>query len=306
MCLKGFLTFFFIFCFLLPSACSGIPLASRTPISTSSTIAANSIPLIKSHVLTIGSYTNYPPQEYLNAQGLPAGFDIDLIDAISQHLSVRPEIVSDDFPSLIDDLLAKRFDVVISAMSITPELQQKVDFVPYFRGGESLLVAQGNPLHIHTLNDLCGQTVAVKMGNSEQRELLHASDICRQAKKSAITVVIVEQDIDAVHLFQSKRVVAAYEDSSIVDYYIKLYPDLFSLGGAVIGVTTEGIVLRQNDSTLLVALNLSLDFLQSNGTYRALIDKWGLYRGDMMLPANYNLNYNRDVPLDSKPFWQMP
>jgi polar amino acid transport system substrate-binding protein len=255
-------------------------------------------------VLTIGSYTNYPPQEYLNTEGLPVGFDIDLIDAISDHLSVRPEVVSDSFPSLINDLLAKRFDVVISAMSINSELQQQVDLVPYFRGGESLLVAQGNPLQIHTLNDLCGKAVAVDKGSSEQQELLHTSDICRQAQKPAIAVVIVDQYIDAVHLFQSKRVVAAYEDSSVVDYCIKLYPKLFSLGGAVIGVTVEGIALRKNDSAMLAALNLALSSLKSDGTYQLLINKWGLYRGDVTLPANYNLIYSCNAPLDSKLFGQ--
>jgi polar amino acid transport system substrate-binding protein len=300
VCLKGFLTFGLVFFQLV----LGPRLLLKLQISTPSMSEPKNIPLIKPHVLTIGSYTNYPPQEYLNAEGLPVGFDIDLIDAISDHLSVRPEVVSDSFPSLINDLLAKRFDVVISAVSINSELQQQVDFVPYFRGGESLLVAQGNPLQIHTLSDLCGKAVAVSKGSSEQQELLHTSNMCRQAQKSAIIVVIVDQYIDAVHLFQSKRVVAAYEDSSIVDYCIKLYPELFALGGAVIGVTMEGIALRKDDPAMLAALNLALSSLESDGTYRVLINRWGLYRGDVTVPANYKLSYSCNVPLDSKLFGQ--
>jgi polar amino acid transport system substrate-binding protein len=295
VCLKGFLTLSFIFCFLSFSACSGTPLSTRAANLTSSATEAQNLPLLKPHVLTIGSYTNYLPQEYLDAQGEPAGFDIDLINAISHNLSVRPEIVSDDFQSLITDLLARRFDVVISAVSITPELQQEVDFVPYFRGGQSLLVAQGNPLHIHLLSDLCGKTVAVKQDSSEQRALAQASDLCRQDKKVAITIVVISQYMDVLHLFQLKHVAAAYEDSSMVDYYINLYPQLFSLGGAVIGTTVEGILLRKNDSAMLAAINLSLQALQANGTYHALISKWGLYRGDIMLPANYDTNDNDDA-----------
>jgi polar amino acid transport system substrate-binding protein len=303
-CLKGFLTLGFIYCFLAFAACSSHPLPTQTSISASSTFEAKSLPLLKSHVLTIGSYTDYMPQESLNAQGEPIGFDIDLINDISHDLSIRSEVVSDDFPSLITDLLANRFDVVISAVSITPELQQEVDFIPYFRGGQSLLVAQGNPLHIHTLNDLCGKTVAVKEDSSEQRALAHASDLCRQDKQSAITMVVVAQYVDTVHLFQVKHVAAAYEDSSVVDYYINLYPALLSLGGAVIGTTVEGIVLRKNDPSLLAAINLSLQALQTNGTYHALITKWGLYRGDIMLPANYDTSDNDDRQADTRTFWR--
>lgn len=300
--LKVFLTLSFIYCFLSYSACSSHPLSQQVLSSTSSVLETKNLPLLKSNVLTIGSYTNYVPQEYLSAQGTPTGFDVDLIDDISHHMSVRPDVVSDDFQSLIPDLLDGRFDVVISAVSITPELQQQVDFIPYFRGGQSLLVRQGNPLHIHVLNDLCGKTVAVRKDSYEQRALSHASDLCHQDKKSTITLVLVAQDTDAVHLLQLKQVAAAYEDSSVVDYFINLYPALLALGGRVIGTTVEGIILRKNDAAMLTAINLSLQALQDDGTYHALIVKWGLYRGDITLPANYASNNDEDQSLPGKTF----
>ncbi len=54
----------------------------------------------------------------------------------------------------LDDLIAKRFDVVISAVTITPERQKQVAFAPYFNAGESLLVQTGNPKHITGTDDL--------------------------------------------------------------------------------------------------------------------------------------------------------
>ncbi len=67
-----------------------------------------------------------------------------------------------------DDLVAKRFDVVISAVTIAPERQKQVAFAPYFNAGESLLVQTGNPKHITGTDDLCGLAVGVEEGTVEQ------------------------------------------------------------------------------------------------------------------------------------------
>src|SRR5215472_15796893 len=108
-------------------------------------------------VLTVGSDTTYPPQEYIDpTTHKAAGFDVDLITAIAQQMGLQAHIVTTGFATIIDDLVARRFDVVISAVSITPERQKKVDFVPYLTASESLLVQKSNPKHIKSTDDLCG------------------------------------------------------------------------------------------------------------------------------------------------------
>ena len=55
--------------------------------------------------LTVGSYTNYPPQESIDQVGnTPIGFDIDLITAIAQHMNLKIKIVSTDFQNVINNL----------------------------------------------------------------------------------------------------------------------------------------------------------------------------------------------------------
>jgi len=94
------------------------------------TIAAPS-DLITPGTLTVGSDTTYPPQEYIDtATGKAKGFDVDLITAIAQRMGLQTNVVTDKFDTIFDDLVAKRFDVVISAAFITPERQKKFDFVP--------------------------------------------------------------------------------------------------------------------------------------------------------------------------------
>lgn len=275
-------------CLVFLAGCDGGMAAQRVnPTSSDSHIETPRV--LTPQVLTVGSYTHYAPQEFLDPSSQqPMGFDVDLITSIAQRLHLQAQVTPYDFQSLLDGLLSRRFDVVISAVSITPELQRKVDFIPYFRGGKSLLVLQGNPSHIHTLQDLCGLPVAVKDMTFEWHELLSMTEVCQRDGKSAIKVLVVKQYSAAALLLQHKQAVAVYEDASVADYAIKLHPDFFQLAGDMIGPTMEGIMVRKDDGVMLSSVQLALQALTKDGTYHTLIQKWGLYSGDITVPANYN------------------
>src|SRR5207249_9841268 len=117
------------------------PAGSNSTRNPATSTLALPTDLITPGVLTVGSDTTYPPQEYIDATTHKAvGFDVDLITAIAQRIGLQANIVPTKFDKIIDDLVARHFDVVISAVSITPERQKKVDFVPYLNAGESVLV----------------------------------------------------------------------------------------------------------------------------------------------------------------------
>ncbi|GHO85506.1 ABC transporter substrate-binding protein [Dictyobacter formicarum] len=286
-CLNVFLSV--CLCLFFLTACEGGS-ASPSLLSTPSPTVDPALYVITANELTVGSYLNYPPQEFLESTSKqPAGFDIDLISDIAAKMHLKNHVVSNDFSSLIDGLVARRFDVVISAVSITPEVQKRVNFIPYFRGGKSFLVLKGNPLAVHSLVDLCGKSVAVQEQTSEPRELLSMGEMCRQNSQPAINVVTVKQYDAALQLLQSQRVAAAYEDASVADYSLLLHPNVLQRVGGTVGVTTEGILVRNDDVALSSTIRLALESLQQNGTYHSLIQKWGLYSGDITVPANYNI-----------------
>src|SRR5712691_6250747 len=152
--------FMVVLCLLL-AACGNNTTtgSSPAPNPATPTVAAPN-DLITPGVLTVGSDTTYAPQEFIDpATNKATGFDIDLITAIAQRMGLQAKIVTTKFDTIIDDLVAKRFDVVISAVSVTPERHKKVDFVPYLNAGESLLVQKGNPKNIKSADDLCGLAV---------------------------------------------------------------------------------------------------------------------------------------------------
>ena len=233
--------------------------------------------LITPGVLTVGSDTTYPPQEYIDAAtNKAAGFDVDLISAIAQRMGLQAHIVTTGFDTILDDLAAKHFDVVISAVSITPERQKQVDFVPYLTAGESLLVQKGNPKHIQSTDDLCGLSVGVQDGTLEQGVLQSSSDNCLEQDKPAITIMALQDQTDVIQLLTQNRVAATYQDSPVTDYYVQQHPDQFAVGGSVVFSGPEGIAVRKDNPGLQSAIQTAYNQVKASGAYHQLILKWGL------------------------------
>jgi polar amino acid transport system substrate-binding protein len=274
---------------LLLAACgSG---GTTTPPSGSNPTSNPASSTITPGVLTVGSDTTYPPQEYIDPTTHKAtGFDVDLITAIAQRLGLQVHIVSTRFDTIIDDLVAKRFDIVISAVTITSDRQKKVDFVPYLTAGESLLVQKGNPKNIKSTDDLCGLAVGVQGGTIEQGVLQSSSDNCSEQDKPAIKMIVLQDQTAVIGLLAHNRVVATYQDSPVTDYYIKQKPGQFEVGGSVVFAGPEGIAVRKNDPSMFNAIQTAYHQLKSAGTYHQLILKWGL-TNEELTAVDRRLNY---------------
>ena len=100
------------------------------------------------------------------------GFDVELLEAMAKAKGKRVEWVDIDFKGLIPGLVAKRFDVAVSAIYITDERKKVVDFAdPFFVGGLVAMTKDGNSA-IKTLADLDGKKVTVQVGTKSVSYLL--------------------------------------------------------------------------------------------------------------------------------------
>ncbi len=268
---------------LLLAACGSSTTTGSSPAATQNPATPTVAPptdLITSGTLTVGSDTTYPPQEYIDPTTNQAtGFDVDLIKAIGQRMGLKVNVVTAKFDTIIDDLANKRYDVVISAITINPDRQKKADFIPYFNAGESLLVQNGNPKNIKGLSDLCGQNVGVQTGTVEQTDLQTASTACTHAGKSAINMTVLQDQTAVVQLLANQRVVATFQDSPVTDYYNKQHPGQFTVGGSIINAAEEGIAVRKGDTSMFNAIQTVFNQFKADGTYRSIINKWGLTTG---------------------------
>ena len=269
---------------MLLAACGGTSTGATSTPSSQAPKVAPPTDLITSGTLTIGSDTTYPPFESIDTNtGQAVGFDVDVITAIAGRMGLKAKVVTTKFDTIIDDLGNKRFDVVISALTVTPDRQKKVDFVPYLNVGESLLVQAGNPLNLKSTADLCGKNVGVQDGTTEQIDLKTADAACVKAGKPHINVTTLQDQTAVIELLANRRVVATYQDSPLTDYYNKLNPGQFTVGGSVVNAGPEGIAVRKGDTSMFNAIQTAFNQLKASGAYHNIIVKWGMTSEEISL-----------------------
>jgi polar amino acid transport system substrate-binding protein len=268
------------------AACGGGAATTTSPspsVSASPQGIKTPTNLVKAGTLTFLSDTTYPPQESIDpATNKAVGFDVDVANAIAAKMSLTATILTADFSTIIDGLLAKKGDAIISAMSITPERSKKVAFVGYFSAGQSILVRKGNPENITKLADLCGKKVAVQVTTTEQ-DTLNAENT-GDCKSNKINISTFPTDTDAVQKLKIGAVDAAMDDSPVAAYYVTQDPASFDLGGTPVQSAPEGIAVDPKNTEVLTAVQQAMLAIFNDGTYHKLLVKWNLLDGE--IPAS--------------------
>ncbi|MCR4821444.1 MAG: ABC transporter substrate-binding protein [Treponema sp.] len=116
---------------------------------------------IEKNVLKIGTEIGYPPFEYFGDDGkTPLGFDIDLGKAIASKLSLQTQFVDTAWDGIFAGLDTDRYDVIMSAVTITPERLEHYDFTQaYIGNGQSIILRKDSNLVINEPKDLQGLKV---------------------------------------------------------------------------------------------------------------------------------------------------
>ena len=128
-------------------------------------IDISGVPELEDGVLSVGSEIAYAPFEFFQeGTEIEDGLDIDLARAIAEELGVEVEFINTGFDGIILALQTEEFDILMSAMTIRPDREEEIDFVPYITVGTGIVVPTGNPDNITGLDEsLCGRTVAVQV-----------------------------------------------------------------------------------------------------------------------------------------------
>ncbi|MCZ7018900.1 transporter substrate-binding domain-containing protein, partial [Salmonella enterica] len=87
---------------------------------------------VRRGVLKVGTTPTYVPFEMKDKQGRIVGFEIDLLQAMSRALGVELELVAVPYTELLPGLMAKKFDLIGSGMTVTQERNLKLNFSDSF------------------------------------------------------------------------------------------------------------------------------------------------------------------------------
>ncbi|MGH8960394.1 MAG: ABC transporter substrate-binding protein [Jatrophihabitantaceae bacterium] len=229
--------------------------------------------------LTVGTSADYAPIGFVAADGRTIiGSDADLATAIGQELGLKVRMVNATFDALIPGLAAHRYDLVMAGMNDRREREKTVDFVDYFSAGTSFFERSTGGPAVRTLADLCGHSVAVESGTSEETDANAQNTTCRKTGEAGLKVLVF-QDQNAANLaLSSSRADVGMADSPVAGYIVAQGKGQFKLVGQAYGTVPDGIALPKG-SPLVPAIQKAVNALIADGTYTAILTKWGTKAG---------------------------
>ncbi len=208
---------------------------------------------------------NYPPFEYLNGNGVPEGYNIDIIRAVARAMDMDIKIELGPWSQVRSALERGEIDV-LAGMYRTRKRDEKVDFsVPHYITAYSVFVRNDSP--IHRVDQCRGKTVVLQRG-----DLSH--DIAVEDQMS--TRLVLEDDVQSV----IKELAAGRGDCGVVSRIqgvqvakaldiknIRPLPDPILQGKYCIAVA-------QGNANLLAMINEGLFIIKNSGEFDAIYEKW--------------------------------
>ncbi|MGD8231274.1 ABC transporter substrate-binding protein [Vibrio sp. TRT 1302] len=217
----------------------------------------------------------YPPFSWTEADGSLKGFDVDMANALCQEMAVKCKIVAQDWDGIIPSLLARKYDAIIAAMSITEERKKKVDFTgKYALIPNKFIAKKGAGLDF---DNLSGQKIAVQRATTHDKYL---------TDNYGDKVEIVRYgSFDEAYLdLANGRVAAVLGDASALEEGV-----LNKAGGEAyefVGPSLTdpkwfgegfGIALRKQDKDLTKKLDAAILSLREKGVYQEIAAKYFNY-----------------------------
>ena len=225
--------------------------------------------------LRIGIEAAYPPFAYKTPEGNITGFDYDIGNALCEEMKVKCQWIEQEFDGLIPALKVRKFDAVLSSLSITEERKKSVDFTgKYYHTPAKLAMKAGTEIK-DPLVDLKGKKVGVQRASIYDR---YATEVFAPA---GVEVVRYSSQNEIYLDMVAGRVDGTLADAIPVDEgFLKTEQ---GKGFAFVGPSFTdpayfgegaGIAVRKGDKALLDKLNAAILALRANGEYQKIQSKY--------------------------------
>jgi polar amino acid transport system substrate-binding protein len=192
--------------------------------------------------------------------------------------------VNSNFETIIPGLASGRYDLGASSFTDTKEREKTVDFVDYFSAGISFYAKSSANPGVTGLSSICGKTVAVEKGTTEEEQAEAQKKTCAKEGKKAVTVLVYTGQ-NAVNLaVSSGRAEVGMADSPVVAYQIKVADGAFKLVGKSYGFAPYGFAIPKT-SGMTAPIQAAMKVIIANGAYHTILAKWGLTEGAISNPT---------------------
>lgn len=238
-------------------------------------IAAFVVPAHAEGTLRFGVDPTFAPFESKSASGELVGFEIDLGNEICKRLEVKCVWVETGFDGIIPALQGRKFDAILSAMSITAKRQEQVAFSqPLFNTPSRLIAKEGSPLK-PTVDSLKGHAVGIAQGTMQE------SYAAAYWKPAGVNVVAYPNQEAIWADLRAGRIDATLTDSLAGSLGFLKTPQGKGYGFAGGDVSDPktmgigaGIGFRKGDDALRAKVDGAISAIFKDGTFRKIEAKY--------------------------------
>ena len=235
--------------------------------------------LVHNGELNFGTDATYPPMESVNSNNNQIqGADIGLGKAIAKEMGLKAVFQNITFDILTTDLTGRHpFDAIISSMNDTPARRALgISFVDYLKAVEAIVVNKSSSLHAKNYSGICGWSISVEAGTTEEAGLKAADAKC----KTKMNIAEFSTDTAAYEDFLSRHVEAYTTDYPVAAKYVKNHPTEFRLAGSVIKTGQYyGIGTVKSNKALHNAIASALAKVKKSGQYMRILKQWNVQGG---------------------------
>jgi len=210
-------------------------------------------------VVRLGTEGAYPPWNFINDSGEVDGFERELGDELCARAELDCEWVTNDWDSIIPNLVSGNYDVIIAGMSITDERDQVIDFTQnYTPPDPSAYLAAGDGV------DVMSAVVAAQTGTIQASFIAEKGwTLVEFATPEETVAAVRDGEADAVLADKSYLAAIAAEDDGLM-----LLDKEEAIGGGV------ALGVRESDGDLKGTLDAAIQSMKDDGTLNTLIEKW--------------------------------
>ncbi len=241
--------------------------------------------IVASGEMTAANNGSFPPYTIVTGSQSMSGASADFIQALGEMWGVKIKLAPvNGLSSLLLGIKSGRYQFSMGPIGDFVDREASVDFIDFVQEYVVFAVPKGNPKGINGLDDTCGTKVAVMAGGSAEKVIRQQSATCTSAGKAAVEVQSYTDQPTSILSVNSKRADTFFSSHAPLTYFVQQANGALELTG--MGKKNgfddlyQGAVV-QKGSVLAEVLLESLQKLNANGTYAAIMKKWGL--GDNML-----------------------
>lgn len=233
--------------------------------------------------IIIGTDSSYAPSEFLDTDGKTViGFDVDLFNAVAAKLGLKTDWQSAKFDAIIPGVSSGKYNIGVSSFTVNKEREQQATMVSYFSAGTQWAAKTGVTI---SADDACGKKVAVQTGTVQVDDVTARSKKCTDAGKTKITIDQYQAQSDATNAVISGKDDAMLADSPVCAYAVKQTNGKLALVGDIYDSAPYGYVLPKAQTDFADAISQAVKALIADGTYQAVLAKWGVDAGAIAAPA---------------------